>query len=432
MFRNIRPSVTVLAATLLLVAATHGITQPEQAAPATLSASPDGVQDPAVPYEADHLVVAGAVEPQWSTTPRFEYLAYYPTHLRIHRGDVVYFRTDGFHTVTFSPEGQPREGFFRRDEVEPYAAFQHDLPSDPSCGTSAEAPPCVLDSTDTFVNSGWNLGLGPFTNDLKLQVDLPEGIYDYYCTIHTGMEGTIQVVPDEEPIATPAEVEADRQAEVEADTATAHDVLTNPPAMRPPEQVGDHRRWFVQAGEITSDQRVAVLQYFPSSLAIAPGDEVEFFVPAVGEPLPGRTEPVFEAHTATFEPRAVHDNAPSFVHYLNPMCDPDDPEAGLPGVSLAPALLVGCPDGLAVELGMQPWMYQQPLRAHGNAVATETTYDDSGFLVTPDVPCRSGCDPWTGERLPSTSTSSFPAGGQFVYRCQVHGTVMGGAISVSG
>ncbi|MBW3665689.1 MAG: hypothetical protein KY469_21555, partial [Actinobacteria bacterium] len=373
------------------------------AAPHAAASSADAASGPAASYGADHLVVAGAVEPGWSSpptwllgdsdTPRFEYLAYYPTELQIHRGDVVFFRSDGFHTVTFGPEGQPREGLLRRDEVEPLVALQHDFPSDPTCGTSAEAPPCVLDDTDEFVNSG--------VNDLKLAVDLPEGAYTYYCTIHTGMQGTIEIVPDEEPIATPAEVEADRQADIEADTATAHDILADPPEMRGPEQVPAsdtspaHRRWFVQAGEVSADQRVVVLQYFPSSLTIAPGDEVEIGVPAVGEPVPGRVEPVAEHHTVTFEPRAVHDNVPGLVHYLNPMCDPDDPEHGLPGVPLFPALVLGCPDGLTLELGLQPWAYQDPLRAPGNAVATEATLHDSGVLVPPDNPCRTGCDPWT-------------------------------------
>src|SRR5687767_282147 len=65
----------------------------------------------------EHTVVMGAVDPGIADpTPRppatagrsdrFEYLAYYPDHLRVHRGDTVRFRRDGFHTVTFSPPGQ--------------------------------------------------------------------------------------------------------------------------------------------------------------------------------------------------------------------------------------------------------------------------------------------------------------------------------------
>lgn len=394
-------------------------------------------EDPAAPYGADHLVVAGAIEPGWGPSnngeARVEYVAYYPTTLRVHRGDVVFFRNDGFHTITFGPQGQAREGWLRRDEVEPLISIQHHLPSDPTCGTSAETPPCALDSTGQFVNSGWKMPGTAVANDLKLAVDLPEGAYDYYCTIHSGMEGTIEVVPDDQPVPTPVEVAAQREAEVAADTDTAHDILADPPTMRPPEQVGDHRRWFVQAGEISTDQRVAMLQYFPSSLTIAPGDEVEFFAPAGGPPLPGRTEVAGEAHTVSFEARAAHDNLPGTVRYFSPMCDPDDPQTGLPGVPMLPALLVGCPDDLSLELGLQPYAFpQNAIRAPGNAVATEATYDDSGILFQPDAACRMACDPWTGERFESTSTSSFPSEGQFVYRCFLHGRIMGGAINVSG
>src|SRR5687768_1794272 len=166
-----------------------------------------------------HTVVMGAVDPAIAdTTPRppatagrtdrFEYLAYYPDHLRVHRGDTVRFRRDGFHTVTFSPPGQPRRSWLRRDESEGVTAVEfRDPPS--SCGHDPSVPPCVLSSTSQTLSSGWD--------DLALVMALDVGTYEYYCTIHEGMQGSVEVVPDTEPLATPTELTEKRAKEVAAE-----------------------------------------------------------------------------------------------------------------------------------------------------------------------------------------------------------------------
>lgn len=393
--------------------------------------------DPAAPYGADHLVVAGALEPGWpteGTAARFEYLAYYPTRLQIHRGDVVFFRIDGFHTVTFSPVGEERQGLFRRDEVEPMVAAGHTEPSDRTCGTSVEAPPCVLDRTDKFVNSGWKLmpaGSTDIDHDLKLKVDLPVGTYTYYCTIHTGMEGQIEVVPDDQAIATPEEVEEQRQAQVTADTEAAVATLEQPWPLEFEQVDGtDRRRYRIQAGAFTPDKRVSLEQYFPATAEIAPGDEVEFFVPEGGFQSPEHIEPVYNAHTVSFPNDFVRQNVLGGARYMPPACDPDGATSGLPGFVHFPAIFMGCPDGMEREMWFAPIAFQHPLRAPGDAVLTPATQHDSGMLVTPDGPCRSSCDPWTRERLPTTTTSLFPAEGTFSYSCLLHGPVMGGTIHV--
>ena len=381
-----------------------------------------------------HTVVMGAVDPALpdpsprppataGRSDRFEYLAYYPDRLQLHRGDTVQFRRDGFHTVTFSPAGESRRSWLRRDELDGVSAIAfRDAPRD--CGHDSGVPPCVLSSTTQTVSSGWD--------DLRVTVDLAVGSYSYYCTVHEGMQGDLEVVPDGEPVASPAEVEAARAEQVALDTAAATGLLAanQTPAV---ETAGDHLRWTVKAGDITPDDRVAILRYMPSSLEIAPGDEVVFAVSGNSQAPAGRAEPATEIHTATFP----HDPVVAqfgMLRYLNAACDPDHESGGLPGVpGMFPSFLVGCPPGMNVELLVQPWAWRSPTRAPGDTVMSPATVHDTGMLAPDNEVCRTACDPWTGARFPSSGPATmFPTTGTFSFVCLVHPEWgMAGSISVA-
>lgn len=414
-------------------------------APAPTTHTADADPDDPATYGADHLVVAGAADPEAvDGAGRFEYLAYYPDVLRVHRGDVVQFRLDQFHTVTFSDPTAPRRGLYRTDET---GLVQTDgaLPSHDECGTAAELPPCVYDDPAEYVNSGWNLGSDTaLTGTLRMQFDVPEGVYTYYCTVHAGMQGSVAVVPDDEPVPTPDEVLADRYARIAADTAAGEALLADPPPTRAPDLVDGRRRHHVQVGATTADQRVAALRYFPSVLAIEAGDLVEFTVPAAGAPVGGRIEAAFEGHTVAFEPDAVRDHTVEralerdpispFIRYLLGMCDPDDVDGGAPGYVQPASFLVGCPDSShTIEIAWQPSAFRRP-----NGIAWDDvppgTYYDSGLMGPADTPCRLNCDPYADEprsMITDRVTARFPAAGEFGYRCFLHGA-MDGNITVRG
>lgn len=381
---------------------------------------------PGVPAKAGdaviHTVVMGAVDPDLSDpsprapatagrTDRFEYLAYYPEDLKVHRMDTVHFRRDGFHTVTFSPAGEPRRSWLRRDEAEGASAVAFREPS-PTCGSDPGLPPCVLSRTSQTLSSGWD--------DLALTVDLDAGVYEYYCTIHEGMDGRLEVVPAHEPLLSPEEVAQARAEQVARDTAAAAALLAD---SQTPTVVadGDHLRWTVKVGDITADDRVAILRFMPSNLEIAPGDEVVFEVPGQAEPPEGRTEAATEIHTATFPDDPVLSDF-GLLRYLNPACDADDEAAGAPGVpGMYPSLVVGCPLGSDLELLVQPWAWRSPTRAPGSVVRAPATVHDSGLLAPTNDVCRTACDPWTGARFPSTTpAASFPNSGTYGYVCLVH------------
>lgn len=414
----------VLAALLAAPTAAVATTDPSAAADAARAAVADVVE---------HTVTMGAVDPGLAdptprppATPgrldRFEYLAYYPDVLQLHRGDTVRFRRDGFHTATFSPPGENRSGWLRRDEVEPISAVNGMAPSQPLCG-GPDQEPCMLASAESFLSSGWV--------DMRVTVDLEPGTYDYYCELHPGMSGQLQVVPDDEPVASPAEVEAQRQAQVARDTAAGEALMA---AGQTPEfeVVGDHVRWTVKAGDTTADGRVSVLRFLPGNLEVAPGDEVDIAVPPAADARPG-VEIAAEPHTVTF-PNDPSAQAAGFLRYLNPACDPDAAGSGLPGLPGAyPAAVAGCPAGTTLEMLLQPWAWRAPLRAPDDAVVSPATVHDSGVLARAGAACRTACDPWTGERFPSSSRAVFPAEGTFGYVCLMHPEWgMAGSVTVTG
>lgn len=377
---------------------------------------------PAAAAPTQHLVTMGAVDPAVAPNPnppegpgrtdRFEYLAYYPERLEVHRGDTIYFRRDGFHTVSFAPDLATAPRWLRRDELKGTSAAEGGRATHPSCTTGPTAPPCVISDPGMVFSSG----AGP----ARVTIDLPEGSYAYYCQIHAAMTGTVAVVPDHEPIASPGEVETARRAQVQADTANGEAVLAagQTPKVEP---VGDRLRWTVKVGDVTADGRVAVLRFLPTNLRIGPGDDVVFTVPDRSS----------EIHTASFPADAF---PLGFLTYLNPACDPDQIDSGLPGVAFSyQALLLGCPAGSTFEMQFHEWAWKQPLTAPGGIISTAATVHDTGIMTPADVPCHSACDPWTGQRFPSSAQTTFPVPGTFSYICNVHNPWgMDGAVVVGG
>lgn len=377
---------------------------------------------------ADHLVVAGATDPG-STVPRFEYHAYYPSTLEIHTGDVVRFDMRGDHSISFYPGGERRDSLLVPDELPGDVRAEGFVPSRTDCAAgrapAEELPPCVLSSADEHLNIYKDFLYVGDTSGF-VQFDLAPGKYAYFCVFHPAMRGEIAVVPEAEEIATPEQVEAARQAQVEADTRAA-EALIDGFVPAPPIVDGDRRVWPVQVGARTPDDRVEVLRFLPSSIAIGPGDAVRFTVPEADG---------VEWHTATFGP---DDGGYSELIGLELRCDLDGKDVGAPGVpALGYAYLLegACPEG-EVETLYTPTSYEAPPRAPGNAVLDTSTVHDSGVLQPPkpsgDQCLPDLCDPWTREPLPSEAEAVFPVVGEFTYACFIHaGRGMTGGVRVSG
>ncbi|MBW3663937.1 MAG: hypothetical protein KY469_12620 [Actinobacteria bacterium] len=367
---------------------------------------------------ADHLVVMGADDPGSPSPPdkadRFEYHAFYPETLRIHRDDVVRFASMGDHTVTFHPGGVRQDSVFVADELPGDVRAEGFLPSRDDCAMGKgrdHLPACVIDSTDQYLNTGVAVANPDFS--ARIRFSFPPGSYAYFCSFHPEMSGEIEVVDDEVEIATPAEVDAARQAQVAADTAAAEAIVAEFEAA-PPRVVDGRRAWEVQVAARTPDRRVEILSFLPVNLTIEPGDEVEFVVDGL------------DYHTATFIPDhagPIGTTPVLFLTYFEFRCDPEDRDGGAPGVAVGlPYLLMDerCPDGQLVEFVYGPSAYEEPLSTPGGIVAGPAPTHDSGLIAGPKLECNDSCDPWTGEPLPSTFEASFPQAGSFGYWCGIH------------
>lgn len=192
--------------------------------------------------------------------------AFYPAAITVHPGDTVVFAPATPHTVTFNPPAAPFFTLFT-----------------PSGATTLETP-------TTFVNSGFiggAPGAPPFI--LKVGASLPEGEYVYFCMLHIGMKGEINVVDaaDELP-NTDAEYTAEAQRRISADLDRLDRV-----ADRAAERVAENNAReddepTVLAG--AGNKRGSNLRFYPSSVTIHVGQAVTWT---------NKYDPT-EAHTVSF------------------------------------------------------------------------------------------------------------------------------------
>jgi plastocyanin len=319
-----------------------------------------------------------------------------------------------FHTVTFGDADEIP--FARADEVPGTFAFDERTFFTTGCGRVGQ-PVCVISSTDQFVSSGTPIqhmaGVGKI-QPFDAVIDLPQGTYNYFCTIHhPAMQGTIEVVADEVAVDNPkpedfaGEIEALAQKADETFARLSEPTLANE---------GGRRVWTVHTGARTDDDApVSFEAFLPSSLNILPGDTVRW-VSAGGA-----------AHTVTF-PHAGPVHAT-----LN--CEFDDPATGAPGVpAIASAGLFGlpwCPPGGRVEAAMTE-LAANSGRAPGNAVVSPATVHNSGLMIDSRLPERMRGRPRSGVHFPSRFEATFPVPGTYTYRCMIHSEVMIGSITVGG
>jgi plastocyanin len=244
--------------------------------------------------------------------------AFAPTDLKVHRGDRVTWILDAESNVHFEDERIP---LFIGSEVNgqqmpifnPAAAF-------PTIESGA-----VYTGGD--VNSGM-MGLVSMDQGLKsfsLIVDLEPGTYTYFCDVHV-RSATITVVPDNEPIPSPAEVS--EMAALQLENAIEQGIIAL--ADKQIEMAGqapssDNR---VLMGLKTGDTYVR--QFFPPFTIIKAGESVTWEVPAGHH----------DSHTVTWPPMA-----------LGQVVVPVDVEGDTPVYTLGPVLRPMAESGVTVKNG---------------------------------------------------------------------------------
>ncbi len=216
-------------------------------------------------------------------------LAFGPSELKVHQGDTVTWLMDGFHNVHF--EDQMANLIIVDDKGNPI--INPDI-ANPT-GKSG----------DNFVN-GANSGMPTLTNaslTFSQVMDVAPGRYTYFCDIHPGMVGVIEVVADDVSIPSPDEAAlAGRQelgAYIDKATPASLNLSIAPMATATDGKVA------VAAGNGDTG-RATVNLFAPSTVTIKAGESVVWTVPA-------DSVEVHFINSLPFDPNAFQDFIPVLV-----------------------------------------------------------------------------------------------------------------------
>ena len=213
-------------------------------------------------------------------------MAYFPHTVKLHVGDSITWQVASheIHTVTFLA-GQTLESFIipapdgmaSPFQINPKAAFatptngQYDGSTYMNSGIMSTDPGSVQTFTLTFTH---------------------QGVFDYVCSVHGEvMSGEVEVVASNVAVPTPAQVQAQGQAELKAAWLKVPTVLAKANAqIVPPMRNADGTfTRTVTLGYMSGN--VMVMQFFPSHMTVFPGDTVIWKLSAMNGDAP---------HTITF------------------------------------------------------------------------------------------------------------------------------------
>jgi plastocyanin len=319
---------------------------------------------------------------------------FFPRTLSVPTGSDIQFLNEGFHTFTVLPAGTSarqdnRTNGIGLDDPDDTALNPNGTthavlnqaalaPTSVACGSAAT--PCGFDGT-SVVSSGTPAGPpAPFV----VHVTAAPGSYVFLCRVHAGMSGRVTVLPAGAHGPSPAQVQKQVEQQLARDVkgAWTADAKANRDAERL-NRKGSTKH--VVAGASSSDGHVALLEFFPRTLAAAPGDKVVFTPRSPNEP-----------HTVTFPVDLGNE--------FQPMC-----EDGAVDVPIGPT---GCNFGPPDEIEFDG----------GNGVshlADPTTVADSGFIGAPKLTSRIGL-PSTAVLNDWTASLAGAAPGTYTYVCQIH------------
>lgn len=305
-------------------------------------------------------------------------LGFFPETTSIRAGDTITWKvnSDVIHSVSFGGEeliGEelvPIPGGGATDVMlNPQIAFSTSPPGGPVETYNGASP----------ANSGImkNVPLGPgapLNDTFTVTFDTP-GVYEYVCQIHPfAMLGEV-VVEEATAQDVPSQAAIDALAQAELTLLLAQIDTIKAEADKTETQVSGpdgSSIWRVQAGGLSRDDRVELLEFLPKDIVIQEGDTVVW------------TSPNF--HNVAFHPGRMH---PEWVM-------PEPPEKGPPVLVMNPEVV---------------------FPARPAAAFDGTGYWSSGLIGIGDYPARDGMRSLTGG---STFIMNFNKAGTFKYMCAFH------------
>jgi plastocyanin len=140
----------------------------------------------------------------------------------------------------------------------------------PTCGQTDKTK-CVFDGSGPS-DPGFVSG----SPDWFLQVNAPAGTYAYFCHLHPGMRGTLNVVPNN--VAVQSQAQIDRQSAAQFRRAQREAVALYDEANQVDAQQENSGPtvYNVNVGVTSRDRHIAIHDMLPSRLSLKPGDIVRY------------------------------------------------------------------------------------------------------------------------------------------------------------
>jgi plastocyanin len=341
---------------------------------------------------------------------------FFPRSLTVHKGQTIQFVIQGFHTATLLPRGLSAAADLRTNGI---AAADADdttlnpggqthsqiripaiLPTSQACGTAKK--PCSFTGA-AVVSSG--APLGPGGGPFVVTINAPVGTYTLHCRIHPGMTATIRVAPASVPATTPGAVTSSVKHQIAADIKDAYAAEAAGNVLTSSTLPDGHTLWMATAGTASVGNHVAILEFLPKTIPVAPGDLVLWFSRAANEP-----------HTITF-PGELHTDQVA-------LC-----EDATTGTDTPATPTVVPPTGpFDFACGTPPHPADEIEFAPGNGVRTladTTTVSDSGLIASDAARAAFGLLPTAALTTWTIGVSASAPAGTYTFVCQIHDGMKG-------
>jgi plastocyanin len=188
----------------------------------------------------------------------------------------------GVNKLVFGPSNFPITGGCDNGQCNPTISFANGF-GPPVCGVAALGEsPCTFSGGHDIEVLGPNVGVNfatgqPAFVDQLVHVNAPTGTYHYFCYIHPGMRGTLNVVGGSQPASSQTEIDGRSLGQFISDRAQALAVEGQTNHVEFTGGAPGTRTYAVQMGIGAADNHVAIDEVFPNQpLNLAPGDSVQY------------------------------------------------------------------------------------------------------------------------------------------------------------
>ncbi|HLZ30534.1 MAG TPA: hypothetical protein VKV73_24725 [Chloroflexota bacterium] len=281
----------------------------------------------------------------------------------------------------------------------------------PVCGVAALGQqPCTFAGGDDIEVIGPTPGFDATGNpafvDQLVHVTATPGEYDYFCFIHPGMRGKLQVVDAQDGTTTQADINRRSMEQFERDRAAGLDLEADANRVTFSGEQPGSRTYNVHVGVGNPESHVAIDEMLPTQqLNLMPGDRVRYLW----------ADP-HNVHSVAFPAFPFPATNPSLPEPFGFDCGPNAPfYIGIPNVPGAP------PPRVCVEPGdSQPEGIGDPGNAApGTRLTSPAQVVDAGVRVGTAYGVHPSSQAW------SVTTDDQTTAGTYRFKCQVHDWMQG-------